>query len=229
LPISRPAAPGRFRAAARAPRSFRIPMHSTLPNRLTVLRILLSPVFFVLFISERPGFRTASLVVFVVAALTDWYDGELARRRNAVSNLGKFLDPLADKFLTSAAFIGFGCLGLAAWWMVAVILARDALITALRALAESRSAHIVTSKFAQWKTFIQMLAQYWLLLLVVARENAWLRAHAGSAFDALLHPTLVDALMLALTVITILSGAQYLYDNAAFIRELLRTRKRAVD
>jgi CDP-diacylglycerol---glycerol-3-phosphate 3-phosphatidyltransferase len=204
-------------------------MHSTLPNRLTVLRILLSPVFFLLFISENPGWRTASLVVFLVAALTDWYDGELARRRNAISNLGKFLDPLADKFLTSAAFIGFACIGLAPWWMVIVILARDALITALRALAEARSAHIVTSKFAQTKTFIQMLVQYWLLLLVVARENAWLREHAGSVFNALLHPTLVYGLMLAVTVITLVSGAQYLYDNYAVIRELLRSRKRATD
>ena len=204
-------------------------MFSTLPNQLSLLRILLSPVFFVLFISEDPTFRLLSILVYLIAALTDWYDGEIARRRNAITNAGKFLDPLADKFLTSAAFIAFSWLGYVDAWMVIVIIARDILVTVLRSLAELRNAHIVTSKSAQTKTFVQMTVQYYLMLVILLAELPWFASIAPAFRTGFLHPTLIFALMLIVTLFTLVTGLQYLYDNRRFILALLGIRLRATE
>ena len=87
----------------------------TLPNQLTILRILLTPLFILLFISDRIFLKELSVFVFIIAALTDWYDGWIARKLGTVSRWGVFLDPLADKILTSAAFVAFAWLGLVEW------------------------------------------------------------------------------------------------------------------
>lgn len=203
-------------------------MFSTLPNRLSLLRIALSPVFFWFFVSTVPPLRHLSLLVFLIAAITDWYDGALARRHNTVTRTGKFLDPLADKFLTSAAFLAFAALGLVAWWMVWAIVVRDILITLLRSLAEARDAQIVTSKTAQTKTFVQMTALYYVLLLVVSRDVAWVQAAFGSTiFATLLAPALLYWLMLAVTVLTLYTGVQYLYDNRVFLASLFSSASRS--
>jgi CDP-diacylglycerol---glycerol-3-phosphate 3-phosphatidyltransferase len=196
-------------------------MPSTLPNTLTVARLVLSPVFFLLIIADDPIQRQISIVVFLVAALTDWYDGEIARRYGSVTNLGKFLDPLADKFLTSAAFAGFAVLGYVHWWMVVVIIVRDILITVLRSLAEIRDEHIVTSKTAQWKTFIQMAVLYYLLLLVVGRDVGWVRDVLGGLIPALLGTDVLYGMMMAVTVLTLWTGVQYLIDNRRFLLRLI--------
>jgi len=200
-------------------------MFSTLANKLSLFRIILSPVFFLMIISEDPLLRQLSIVVFFIAAITDWYDGEIARRSNTVTNIGKFLDPLADKFLTSAAFIAFAVLDLVPWWMVIVIVFRDLLITVLRSIAESRGIHIVTSKAAQTKTFIQMAVLYYLLLLVVGQDVQWITALAGDLIAMLLHPTVTYVLMLAVTVLTLYTGVQYLIENRRFVAGLLGKRK----
>ena len=107
-----------------------------LPNQLTVLRIILTPFFLFFFLSENPLFKQISIGIFIIAALTDWYDGWLARKFNYITNWGKFWDPLADKILTSTAFIGFVILGVLQLWMVIIILLRDFIITILRAYAD---------------------------------------------------------------------------------------------
>lgn len=200
-------------------------MFSTLPNTLTFIRLVLSPVFFFMIIAESAVTRQLSLAVFFIAAITDWYDGEIARRSGTESNLGKFLDPLADKFLTSAAFLAFAVLGMVPWWMVIVIVLRDMLVTALRSLAENRGEHIVTSKTAQWKTFIQMIALYYLLLLVVLKDVGWIRAALGTLPETLLDPPLVYGLMLGVTVLTLFTGVQYLVDNRIFILRLCGAKR----
>ncbi len=81
-----------------------------LPNQLTILRIILTPFFLILFLSGNPLLKQISLGVFIIAALTDWYDGWLARKFNYITSWGRFWDPLADKILTSTAFLGFAFL-----------------------------------------------------------------------------------------------------------------------
>ncbi|MDX9759612.1 MAG: CDP-diacylglycerol--glycerol-3-phosphate 3-phosphatidyltransferase [Bacteroidota bacterium] len=204
-------------------------MFSTLANTLSIVRIVLSPVFLLLIIADSALARQLSLAVFFIAALTDWYDGEIARRSGTVTNIGKFLDPLADKFLTSAAFIAFALLGVVPWWMVIVIVIRDIVITLLRSLAESRGAHIITSKSAQWKTFIQMTVLYYLLLLIVGQDVAWLRAAAGPLIATLLDTRLVFLLMLAVTLLTLVTGVQYFMDNWRVISSFVTRRKQVAE
>ena len=191
--------------------------------------IALSPVFLLLFVSEEPLLRQLSLAVFVIAALTDWYDGVIARRSGTVTNIGKFLDPLADKFLTSAAFLAFALLGVVPWWMVIVVIVRDLFVTLLRSLAEYRGAHIVTSKSAQWKTFIQMTVLYYLLLLTIGRDVGWVYGLLGGAIELLLDPVAVELLMLAVTLLTVYTGVQYLVENRSFISTIFVRQKQVTE
>src|ERR1700730_995727 len=127
------------------------------PTQLTVLRILLAPVFFVLFAVIEPTPYLWAAIVFVIAALSDWYDGYFARLWKLTTPMGAFLDPLADKFLTSAAFIAFASRGLIPEWTVAIIIARDIYATLFRVLASSIDQPIKTSSLAKYKTFFQMV------------------------------------------------------------------------
>jgi CDP-diacylglycerol--glycerol-3-phosphate 3-phosphatidyltransferase len=146
------------------------------PNILSLLRLGLSPVFVGLLL--LPGFRTRllALVLFVVAALTDWFDGQIARAYRARTRLGQFLDPLADKVLTISAFL---CLPLLypshfPWPAIALIILRDIWITGLRIWAERQHRPIPTSELARWKTALQMLfLVYALLWLTLYAHPDW--------------------------------------------------------
>ena len=116
-----------------------------LPNALTLVRIVLVPLLVVVLLTEFEGRRIFGIAkelvgaaIFAVASITDWLDGYLARRRRQVTWLGQTLDPIADKLLTSAAFISLVQLDLAPAWMVAIIIGREFAITGLRSLAHAR-------------------------------------------------------------------------------------------
>ena len=188
-------------------------MLNTLPNQLSLLRILLSPVFVFFLISDDPIMRQISLVIFFIAAITDWYDGEIARKSGLISRFGKFLDPLADKVLTSAAFIAYAYLGLMPWWMVAVIVIRDIFITVLRSIAESKNKPIITTKLAQTKTFVQMSALYYILLLYILKDVDWVKEIGYETIMTFLHPSLVYVMMLIFTILTLYTGIEYIIWN----------------
>jgi CDP-diacylglycerol--glycerol-3-phosphate 3-phosphatidyltransferase len=200
-------------------------MNFTLANKLTILRIILSPVFFALFLAGAEMCRTISLFVFLIAALTDWYDGMLARKLGDITELGKFLDPLADKILTSSAFIAFGMISMVPWWMVAIIVLRDLLITALRSFAEYKGKQFITTKFAQTKTFIQMSALYYVLVLTVARDSSVGRGSLAGIISNALDPTLVYVLMLTVTILTLVTGVQYIYECRSFLSEVVEEKE----
>lgn len=191
-----------------------------LPNQLTILRIILTPVFFLLFISGEPQFIQISLGVFILAALTDWYDGWLARKFNYITEWGKFWDPLADKILTSAAFVGFAVIGVLEWWMVSIIVLRDIIITLLRLYAENKGRLFVTSYYAKWKTLLQMVFLYYLLVMYTAINTDAIYAGNEVIFSYLWNGNLIYFLMLIITMITVHSGYTYLYSNRKLIREL---------
>ena len=115
------------------------------PNQLSVLRILLTPLFLYLFLSENIVYKKLSLIVFFIAVSTDWIDGWHARKYGLISAFGIFIDPLADKILTSAAFAGFYILGIMPLWMVIVIVSRDIIITLLRSYKEYKGYTNLTS------------------------------------------------------------------------------------
>jgi CDP-diacylglycerol--glycerol-3-phosphate 3-phosphatidyltransferase len=191
-----------------------------LPNQLTVLRIILTPVFFVLFLSEDPLLIQISILVFILAAITDWYDGWLARKFNYITEWGKFLDPLADKILTSTAFIAFVILDIIPLWMVLLIIIRDITVTSLRLFAEHRKIPFSTSHSAKWKTFLQMFFLYYLLLFYTANKIDWINKISPDLFKILLNPNLVYFMMLAITLFTVTTGITYITTNRTLIKRL---------
>ena len=193
-----------------------------LPNQLTVLRIILTPFFLFFFLSEHILFKQISICIFIIAALTDWYDGWLARKFNYITNWGKFWDPLADKILTSAAFIGFVILGELQLWMVIIIILRDFIITILRAYSDYKGVSFATSKYAKWKTFLQMAFLYYLLLIYTGKCTPGIYSGNEKIFQILLDNNFVYYFMLFITLITFHSGVTYLYKNRLIILRLFK-------
>ena len=194
----------------------------TLPNQLTILRIILSPVFLYLFLSDIIWMKQVSIAVYIVAALSDWYDGWLARKFNYITSWGKFWDPLADKILTSAAFIGFAIVDLIPWWMVIIIVGRDVLITLLRAFADLKSYAFTTSYYAKWKTLLQMIFLYYLLILFVAQYTPEINSVYGNLISSLLNAQLIFFIALLITAVTFHSGVLYVKRNWQIILKLLK-------
>lgn len=199
-----------------------------LPNQLTILRIILTPIFLYLFLSDDPTLIQLSLGVYIIAALTDWYDGWLARKFNYITEWGKFWDPLADKILTSVAFLGFVIVGLLPIWMVLLIILRDLLVTLLRVFAESRGYNFVTSYYAKWKTLLQMIFLYYLLILYVGFNTQEIYSGNEMIFSYLLNKNLIYFVMLTITVITVHSGITYLLNNKKLIAKLLNDTNKLV-
>ena len=192
-----------------------------LPNQLTVLRIILTPVFVYLFLMDDPVLKQISLGVFILAAITDWYDGWLARKFNYITAWGKFLDPLADKILTSAAFFAFVFLDVLSLWMVIVIVSRDFLVTFLRMYADMRKHSFATSRLAKWKTFIQMFFLYYLLAAYILQTVPWIYNGNEYIFNVLTNTILIYWTMFGITLITVYSGFQYIYRNKNLILTLV--------
>jgi len=126
-------------------------------NALTVLRLVLVPVFVLLLLPGGTGGRIAAFAVFLIASLTDLLDGRIARQRGLITDFGKIADPIADKALTGAALVTLSALGELAWWVTAVILARELGVTALRFWV-IRYGVIAASRGGKIKTLLQVLA-----------------------------------------------------------------------
>ena len=129
-----------------------------LPNILSLVRILLVPLLVAVLLTKFDGQEFVGLGVFLLASLTDFLDGYIARRQKKVTKLGKLLDPAADKILTSAAFISLVELGLAPAWMVVVIIAREFAVSALRSVAASEHIVLGAITTAKAKTVLQVVA-----------------------------------------------------------------------
>jgi CDP-diacylglycerol--glycerol-3-phosphate 3-phosphatidyltransferase len=199
-----------------------------LPNQLTVLRIILTPVFLYFFLSDDPLLIQISLGIYIIAALTDWYDGWLARKFNYITEWGKFWDPLADKILTSVVFIGFVIVNLLPLWMVILIIFRDLSVTLLRVYADSRGYSFRTTYYAKWKTMLQMIFLYYLLILYVAKNSAELYSSYQNIIDILLNNDLIYFTMLLITIITVHSGISYLILNKSLIKQLFNETDKLV-
>jgi CDP-diacylglycerol--glycerol-3-phosphate 3-phosphatidyltransferase len=166
-----------------------------LPNSLTVTRIFLVPLLVVVLLTKFEGRAilgvSKELVgagIFAIASITDWLDGYLARRRKQITALGQVIDPLADKLLTSAAFISLVQMGVAPAWMVAVIIGREFAVTALRSLFYARGVPIPASPLGK----IKMVAQVVSILALILGDRHW------SGFLAIGHAALWVVVVAAL-------------------------------
>ena len=171
-------------------------MKLNLPNTITLIRIAMIPLIMLFLLLPIPGKYLISAIIFVVAAATDGVDGHIARSRNLVTTLGKFLDPLADKLLILATLICLLALDKAGAVAIILILTRELVITGLRAIAADKGVVIAASYFGKFKTVSQIVAITYILL--------------AAQFTAL--PEVLGTVLLWIAVIiTVLSGADYLY------------------
>jgi CDP-diacylglycerol---glycerol-3-phosphate 3-phosphatidyltransferase len=195
-----------------------------LPNRLTVGRIGLTALFVMAMLLPQGGAvmsyfpygKTLALVIFLVAGLTDWWDGWIARRDHQETNFGALLDPVADKVLTTAAFICFieqpsyrAGVPLVQAWMVLVIVARDFLVTGLRLVAGSQGVVLKAEELGKHKTASQMFTIIVTLAGLAVRED-W--HGAGPRFDVVFC-RVVFGMMLVTVLLTVWSGFSYFWRN----------------
>jgi len=200
-----------------------------LPNQLTVLRMALTPVVVFFLSRESLAFRYLALIVFLLASLTDWYDGYAARKLGRITPWGKFLDPLADKILVITTFCVFASLGLVKAWMVVIIAVRDILMTVLRLYGEWKRQPVVTSMSAKWKTAGQMTAIYIILLYLVMHAHTVSAGTSPAWFIWLQQGKALDKMMLVVTFITFATGVQYLLENWRLVRNLILAFFRGFD
>ena len=186
-----------------------------LANKLTMLRIFLVPVFLVFItVKEIPYGSIIATVVFIIASLTDQLDGHIARSRNQITNFGKFMDPLADKLLVTAALVALVELKLVAGWAVVVILAREFAVSGLRTLAASDGIVIAASWWGKIKTVTQMIA----ILLLLLKVNINTSANAinfinNNSFLNSFFTYVPETIMFIAVLITIVSGIDYFVKN----------------
>lgn len=185
----------------------------TLPNQLTILRILLVPLFVYLLMLPSALMKLAGVAVFVIASVTDAFDGYYARKHGLTTRLGAFLDPLADKFLITAAFLVYVWYGYIELWMVVLVALRDVLVTVLRVYAEWKDRPVVTSREAKYKTLSQNLLAYLIMLLMILGEPGMTGVSVAAVSSGLLVSPLLDYLMLGVTIFTVYTGVSYLVQN----------------
>ena len=179
-------------------------------NKLTILRILLIPFFLACFYipfldqpfdlrSSTTNAHVLALIIFIIAALTDWLDGYLARKLILTSDFGKFMDPLADKMLTTAAFLIFISQGILASWIVFLILTREFIVSGFRMIAASKGKVIAAGWSGKFKTVLQ----FFLIIIL------------------LIHPQLTffnQLLVYSMTIVTVYSGFEYVSQNIEILK-----------
>jgi CDP-diacylglycerol---glycerol-3-phosphate 3-phosphatidyltransferase len=186
----------------------------TFPNQLSILRIILSPVFYFMFLSDNVTLKRFAILIYFIATLTDWYDGWHARRFKSITKFGIFIDPLADKILTSFSFALFVSLNIVPLWMVIIIIGRDIIITFLRSLRELKGSYFKTSFLAKTKTFIQM-SYIFLILIILLVLTFDIDLNLRNQLDNFIR---IDnpanyILMLVVTLLTIYTGISYFFEK----------------
>ena len=188
-------------------------------NRLTVLRIVLTFVFMFFLFCHGLWAKVLSLAIFIFAALSDFFDGRIAHKKNMVTDFGKLMDPIADKILVLAAFTAFVQMQLIDAWMFVIIVSREILITSLRLFALNKGKVLSAAKAGKHKTVSQMAAIFYILGFVVLKEvmlafftwnPAWERFFRNSVY----------ILMLLTVGFTLYSGLYYLWENRKVITKL---------
>ncbi len=191
----------------------------TLPNILTFFRILITPVFIVCLFEDFPGAHLWALFLFIIASITDAYDGYYARKNDMVTETGRFLDPLADKILVSSAFISFAIMGLIDFWMVGLILFRDLFVTGLRMIMTRNGFTMMTSRIAKSKTGVQLGIITFTLIFLSLKGLGWVLSSEIHLF--ILEYRLVYHLTVIAVLFTLYTGFTYVKDNQKAIKEIM--------
>jgi CDP-diacylglycerol---glycerol-3-phosphate 3-phosphatidyltransferase len=193
-----------------------------LPNKLTLGRALISPVFMALLLYDNVYSRYAALSVFLLASLTDLLDGYLARRNGQQTGFGKIMDPIADKLLIAVALVAFVALRLSSVWMVMVIIVREFLIMGLRTLVAYRGHIMESSSLAKLKTSSQMLAVLAVLLFLCYRDTLAVAGTRLPDYQLSGYVSMLDGLIFLAMLLTVVSGLDYLIKSRWLILGLFK-------
>jgi len=193
-----------------------------MPNKLTLLRVIIAPVFMYFFILENFYAKLTALALFVIASLTDLADGYYARKYGIVTGFGKFMDPLADKILVTCALISFIALHYASPLPVMLIVGREFAITGLRLLAAYRGVVIPPSWWAKVKTFFQL--SFVGLVLGYVNLIMILEHYQSPAYDFFLfdYPYYINLMLWVTSIITVWTGVNYVIKYFYMIRTVLK-------
>jgi CDP-diacylglycerol--glycerol-3-phosphate 3-phosphatidyltransferase len=192
------------------------------PNQLTISRFVLTVAFLLVFFAAFLFSDTIALALFIVAGLTDYFDGKIARRDKLITNFGILMDPLADKILICSAFIAFVERDLIPAWMVVIVVARELAITGLRLLAASKNLVLAAERYGQNKTISQITAIISILVLVSYKQ--WGVFGKLFGFEVLGRPwveSLAELSKWVAVALTFVSGWLYLWKNRQlYLQEL---------
>lgn len=180
-----------------------------LPNKLTVARIILTPFYLAAMVMNFEYHYLVAAVIFIVASITDFLDGKIARRNNIITTFGKLCDPVADKMLTTAALLAFMQLGICNIWIVMIILTREFLVTSFRLVASAQGVVIAAGIWGKLKTASQMVFSIAIMLGIHFVEVF------GWDFEKF---SLISNILLWITaILTVISGIKYLIDGKKVI------------
>lgn len=180
-----------------------------LPNKLTVLRIILTPFYLAAMVIDFDYHYLVAAIIFIVASVTDFLDGKIARKNNLVTTFGKLCDPVADKMLTTAALLAFMQLGICNVWIVMIVLTREFLVTSFRLVASAQGVVIAAGIWGKLKTVSQMVFSIIIMLGIHFVEPL------GWDFETF---SLVSNILLWITaILTVISGIKYLVDGKKVI------------
>lgn len=184
-----------------------------LPNKLTLARLVLTGVFVICFYAPWPNAIAIALVIFILASITDYLDGHLARSRNLVTNFGKLFDPLADKILITAAFIMLVEEDYLPPWAAIIILAREFFVTGIRQIAANHGVVLAAEKLGKHKMVWQIITVVYFMLAASIEEPAmrWMTPAFGENY--LGHHFVAGFIIYFTTLLTLVSGFSYFWKN----------------
>jgi len=185
-------------------------------NRITLSRIILTFVFMFFLFCHGLWAKALSFLIFIFAALSDFFDGLIAQRKNMVTDFGKLMDPIADKILVLAAFAAFVQMQLIEAWMFVIIISREILITSLRLFALNKGKVLSATRAGKHKTLSQMVVIFAILGFIVSKEVMLTFFTWNPAWEKLFRQG-IYILMLLTVALTLYSGLSYLWENRKII------------
>lgn len=185
-----------------------------LPNKLTILRFALTPIFMLFMMLPFKGHFLIAMIIFIIASITDYFDGKIAREQNLVTNFGKFLDPIADKMLTTAAYLGFLALGIGCGtvWVTFIVLLREFVVTSVRLAASSNGKVVAANMWGKTKTVVQMVAIIATLFFCFIINVFPLPQMFVTVLEIV-----YSVLLWISAVLTLVAGVTYIIDNKDYI------------
>lgn len=189
----------------------------SLPNIITYFRFLVVPIFLVLYFSEDKLLISISIVLYFFGAISDYFDGYVARKFNSTSSFGKFLDPLADKFIVLASLFAFAIQDIIPFWTVIVILMRDIFTTYMRTLSDKKNHDMKTSKLAKWKTFSQFLFIGYVQTLIFVANSGLFNISIDATYE-FIYSDLTYSMIIALVIYTLATLIDYIIINKVIFK-----------